>query len=543
MNILDVQQGSAEWLAARAQHFTASEAPAALGVSKYQTRSDLLRQKATGIAADVDAGKQALFDKGHESEAAGRPMAEEIVGDLYPVTATLNVDGLRLLASLDGATMMEDEIFEHKLYSQSLAAQVAAGALEPHYTVQMDQQLLVSGARRCLFMTSDGTRERMAWCWYETTPEKIAALIAGWKQFAADLATYVPPAVAEPAAVGKSPDLLPALQISVHGAVTGSNLAEFKSTALAAIRSVNRELVTDQHFADADKAVKWCEDVESRLEAAKLHALSQTASIEALFRAMDEIAEESKTVRLALTRLIKDRKEARKGEIVAGGIAALAQHVANLNVAIGRPLMPAIPADFAAAVKGKRSFESMQDAVDTVLAGAKISANATRERIGANLQALEKAEHSSLFPDMAALVLKAPDDLAAVIEIRIAKHKADEAEKQARAQQAVAAPTPAVVQQAPASVASPVATAFAAPRAPAANEPATLKLGTLCERLGFTMTAAFVAERLGIEPAATDKAAKLYRESDFARICAALLSHVGAMRVMHAKGERQEVAA
>ena len=55
----------------------------------------------------------------------------------------------------------------------------------------------------------------------------------------------------------------------------------------------------------------------------------------------------------------------------------------------------------------------------------------------------------------------------------------------------------------------------------------TLKLGAICERLGFTLTAAFVTETLGVEWAATDKAAKLYRESQFPLICARLRAHIG----------------
>ena len=180
MNILDVQQGTHAWAAARAMHCTASEAPAALGVSKYQKRSELLRQKSTGYVAEVDAHKQALFDKGHAAEASARPLAESIIGsDLYPITATLQVDGLPLLASLDGATMDETIIFEHKLWSEKLAAAVTANDLDPHYAVQLDQQLLVSGAEKCLFMVSDGTADRMVWCWYESSPEKFNALIAG----------------------------------------------------------------------------------------------------------------------------------------------------------------------------------------------------------------------------------------------------------------------------------------------------------------------------------------------------------------------------
>lgn len=66
----------------------------------------------------------------------------------------------------------------------------------------------------------------------------------------------------------------------------------------------------------------------------------------------------------------------------------------------------------------------------------------------------------------------------------------------------------------------------AAIAAPAQAEPANLKLGAICERLGFTMTSAFVSEALGIQPAATDKRAVLYRESQFADICDALIDRI-----------------
>ena len=182
MNILPVTQGSLEWLAARANHFTASEAPIALGVSKYANRTELLHQKSTGITKEVDSFTQNLFDQGHAAEALARGFAEEIIGgELFPVTATITVDGVKLLASLDGSTMDEETIWEHKLFNAELAESVRANNLDPHYTVQMDQQLLVSGAKKCLFMTSDGTPENMEWCWYEPSQEKFDALVAGWQ--------------------------------------------------------------------------------------------------------------------------------------------------------------------------------------------------------------------------------------------------------------------------------------------------------------------------------------------------------------------------
>ena len=68
MNIHNVTQGSPEWHALRAQHFTASEAPAMMGASKYQSRSELLALKKTGIAPEVSDAQQRLFDRGHETE-------------------------------------------------------------------------------------------------------------------------------------------------------------------------------------------------------------------------------------------------------------------------------------------------------------------------------------------------------------------------------------------------------------------------------------------------------------------------------------------
>lgn len=78
-----------------------------------------------------------------------------------------------------------------------------------------------------------------------------------------------------------------------------------------------------------------------------------------------------------------------------------------------------------------------------------------------------------------------------------------------------------VAQQAahqPAQVSAP------APAHATADEPATLKLGDINARFGhgFTMTADFVANVLGVTHSATGKAAKLYTETQFRSICYAL---------------------
>ena len=47
MNVLSVISNTPEWMAVRALHDTASEAPAANGKSRYTSRSDLMKQKDT----------------------------------------------------------------------------------------------------------------------------------------------------------------------------------------------------------------------------------------------------------------------------------------------------------------------------------------------------------------------------------------------------------------------------------------------------------------------------------------------------------------
>ena len=572
MQIHDLIQGSPEWLAYRSEHFNASDAPAMLGVSPYKTRDQLLRETHTGIAEAVDAGQKKRFDNGHRLEALARPRAEEIVGeDLYPVTGSNG----RLSASFDGLTLAETNGFEHKQLSAAIRAafeQIDAlgpcddaepGRLLPIYhRAQMEQQLYVSGAERILFMGSDWTAEGELMaerhCWYYPDAELRAQILRGWEQFAADLAAYKLPEAQPAAPVGRAPETLPALRIEITGQVTASNLPAFKATALAAIRSVNRDLQTDQDFADAEKAVKWCAEVEEKLAAAKQHALSQTTSIDELLRTMDDISAEARRVRLDLDKLVTSQKQQRKESEVAKARAALAAHVAELNAEIAPAALRPVAVDFGAAIKGLKTLDSVRSKLDAALAGAKIEASAEAQAIRAN-QATYHATAAEgfgfLFPDLAQLVHKAGDDFLALVQSRISAHRQAEAEKadrrrreeearadqlrrqeeiaRAAAQQAVTA-APAVVppQQASVSSGHAIVSAIAAGiPVQHADEPATLKLGSICDALGIVMSAQFITETLRIPPRSTQGSAKLYRESDFERICFRLQEHVETVRL------------
>jgi predicted phage-related endonuclease len=558
-------QGSDAWDQFRFTHFGASEAAAMLGLSKNTTRNELLRMKKTGIAREFsDWVQKNVLDHGHAVEVPARKIIEAEIGEtLYPVTCS---DG-EISASCDGLDMAEEVAWENKQWNEEYAALVIAGQVPEEHMPQCQQVLMVTKAERLYFSISDGTRERTVWVEVLPSAEWFARIRAGWQQFAADLATFTPTEVVAEV-VGRTPESLPALRIEVTGMVTASNLAQYREHALAVFAGINRDLKTDQDFANADKTVKWCGEVETRLAAAKQHALSQTESIDVLFKTIDDITAEARATRIELDKLVKARKDARRGEIVAGGVKGLSDHIASLNGRLGKPYMPGIPVDFGGAIKGLRTFDSMQNAIDTALANAKISASATADRIQINLGTLREhaADFAFLFPDTQVIVQKTPEDLTSLVKTRIAEHRAAEAKKEeeqrerirqeelariareqeaeaqrlAREQAAAAVAPPPTPVASTTSAAEPVAAPAPAPSViampqraqPAAGVAPTLSIGAINERLQhFTVTAEGL-RGLGFEPAGRERAAPRYQEAAFPHMLAAMVDH---LQAIHAK--------
>ncbi len=547
MKTLQLNQGSKEWHEHRSTHWNASDAPAMMGCSPYKSRSELLRERATGVSTEIDAATQRLFDEGHRIEALARPLAEEIIGDeLYPCVGERG----EYSASFDGLTLDYETAFEHKTLNAALRAAFdaidngadPASALPLHNRVQMEHQGMVSGAKRVLFMASKWEGDRLVeerHTWYKPDPELRANVINGWSQFALDATEYDPDMVPhhEPEAVGRAPKSLPTLRIELTGAVTESNLDEFKENAVAVFRGISTDLQTDQDFADAEETVKWCDDIEKRLDAAKDHALSQTESIDRLFRAIDEIRGEARAKRLELNKLVKARKEEIRAEIVQAGIEKVRDHYGDLSSSLEASGMPPaflkpppqLAADMGSAIKGKRSISSMRDAVDDTVASHKIAANETAERARANIAVLDEfSEHATLFPDRHDLCLhKGPDDLRNLAKARISEHEQREAERdKARAEQAErdAAAAKARAEQADAQVPAP-ATAPAPPpaAAQASKSTKTIQLGEINSRIAPLSISSHGLAELGIKQAGKRGNAKLYADADFPWICERLI--------------------
>jgi hypothetical protein len=277
---------------------------------------------------------------------------------------------------------------------------------------------------------------------------------------------------------------------------------------------------------------------------------------------------------LLVEKIVKAEKENRRTKILSDAVAALHTHMKGLQERT-RNYMPTVPNQFQDVIKGLKSLDSMKDKLAGELARCKIEANAIADKISFNLDLLDdNTEFGFLFPDAAQMVLKAADDFTAVVNSRIAAHKAEiarkeeetrariQAEEQAKAEKAAreklaaeqaaadklakdqadaaaladeaAKPAPQPV-QATKTETLPRAVSFeevvemmpATVRQAMAPKPAaepTMTLGDLSAKFGFNVTSAFLAT-LGFE-AKTVKAAKLFYAEDFNAIGKAIIEHI-----------------
>lgn len=84
----------------------------------------------TGMSKEVSFFTQRIFDKGHAVEDLARVIVEGMLGeDLFPIVGSLG----KYLASMDGANLMGDTLFEHKQWNEELAAAVRAKELDAQY--------------------------------------------------------------------------------------------------------------------------------------------------------------------------------------------------------------------------------------------------------------------------------------------------------------------------------------------------------------------------------------------------------------------------
>lgn len=430
MKKLNLIQGSEEWLEARLNYLCASEAPVMMGDSQFMARSKLLDIKKGWQLNPINDFKKRLFSKGHEYEDSARELLEfDICEDLPAVVGMTVIDGLELLASFDGYAD-SGAIWEHKSWNEVLSENVRNGVLEPMYYWQLEHQMLVAGIDEANFTVSDGTADKRVNMNYRSIPDRRAALIAGWTQFVVDLEAHDLKAKPE-RVVARVQTSLPVIECRVEGSVVVSNLGDY----IPLIQNLADEqmaliLETDQDFSDKDAFNK---NVKHSRASLKIKA----EEIETAFESLAEFNVFVGQADLILQKLqshgekqVADAKTAKRLAIISGAKGCIENHLHDLAGTINGVRF-GMNTDWQEIIKGKRSFEKMQEAVDSEIAKLKISANDTAAIIRKNLDSLTAlaGEHKFLFADHAELIQKDNEDLVNLIKMRIAEHEEAEAKR------------------------------------------------------------------------------------------------------------------
>ena len=191
-SIIQLVQGSPEWHAHRRGLRNASETPAVLGISPWVTPYQLWLLKTGRAEQAVNTAMQC----GTTLEPLARH-AYEVDTGLVMQPLVLQ-DGL-YSASLDGMTLAGDLIVEikcpYKGAASALWQSVEGGEVPAHYAMQVQHQLMVSGAGQAHLWVFDGQRGLLHVV--EHDPAAVEAIRAAWDAFAVFLDTDVPPPLSD----------------------------------------------------------------------------------------------------------------------------------------------------------------------------------------------------------------------------------------------------------------------------------------------------------------------------------------------------------
>ena len=177
IKMLEMEQGSAEWLELRRRRRTASETATVMGCNPYQTPLQLARQKRQ---LDPPTEKTYAMEFGLANEAAVRKTASEYLApasNSYEPAVLVSGD---YLASLDGE--MGDSIMEIKCPSSPRSGALQDGIYLPHWW-QMQHQLMVSGAKRCHYVVRHPDDGELIYKIVLPEPDAFAELRDAWDSF------------------------------------------------------------------------------------------------------------------------------------------------------------------------------------------------------------------------------------------------------------------------------------------------------------------------------------------------------------------------
>lgn len=216
--------------------------------------------------------------------------------------------------------------------------------------------------------------------------------------------------------------------------VAETNIKTFEQQAQEYLAGINQHLQTDDDFAEAEANCKALKELESRTREEIANVASGNAEIETILDTAEQIAEQFRTTRLMLEKLVKSEKEARKRAIIDAQVEKIGQAYAlddNIRpmLAVTMPMRTLIER-IEDAAKGKKGLAGIEKATSAEIKNIIVELAQEQSRLRERLKKIP-TERDYLFRD-APDIVASDADIDAIIAERIAADDERKAAEQAR---------------------------------------------------------------------------------------------------------------
>lgn len=188
MIIIDVEQGSPEWLDLRKTKLGASDAATILGVNPYSNARELWGRK---VGLLEDQPETPAMTRGKLLEPEARQKFCEEIGMVYKPIVGVSETYEWMMASLDGLADDNQSLVEIKCNGIKAREFVNKGEIPPWHVPQLAHQLIVTGLEKAYYYSFDG--EDGTILEYDINKEYnerlVEKLLAFWKA----ICTFQPP--------------------------------------------------------------------------------------------------------------------------------------------------------------------------------------------------------------------------------------------------------------------------------------------------------------------------------------------------------------
>jgi putative phage-type endonuclease len=190
--VLKLVQGTPEWHQHRAQFRNASESAAVMGLNPWQTPYQLWLVRTGRLEVPVTAPMQ----HGTRLEPMARAAYEEQTGSVMQPLVLTEGD---YSASLDGITLEGDLIVEikcpYKGQASALWQAASVGEVPEHYGIQVQHQMMVSGAAQAHLWVFEGSTGLLVGI--QRDEAIMQAIRTAWDGFQTYLDTDTPPPLSD----------------------------------------------------------------------------------------------------------------------------------------------------------------------------------------------------------------------------------------------------------------------------------------------------------------------------------------------------------